>query len=134
MKFKDYYTVIGLTRDAAPDDIKQAYRRLARKYHPDVSIEQNAEARFKELAQAYEVLSSPEKRAEYDQQLGTHRKAAQGCSPTPEWSASQKFSRPVFDEGHTFDPSAFLSRYYAEWVAGWGIAWAMMRAAGPARR
>lgn len=133
MKFKDYYTVIGLARDAAPDDIKQAYRRLARKYHPDVSIEKNAEARFKELAQAYEVLSAPDKRAEYDQ-LGTHWKAGQGFNPVPEWNTRQEFSRPVFDESHTFDPSQFLSRYYMEWVAGWGVAWAMMRAAVAAPR
>ena len=133
MKFKDYYTVIGLTRDAAPDAIKQAYRRLARKYHPDVSIEQNAEARFKELAQAYEVLSAPEKRAAYDQ-LGTGWKAAQGCGPAPEWNTGQKASRPIFDESHTFDPGAFLSRCYGPWATGWDLAWAMMFAAAPAPR
>ena len=63
MEFKDYYEVMGVTRDASADDIKRAYRRLARKYHPDVSKEPEAEARFKELGEAYEVLKDPEKRA-----------------------------------------------------------------------
>ncbi len=67
MKFVDYYKVLGVAPEASADDIKKAYRRLARKYHPDVSKEQNAEARFKEIGEAYEVLKDAEKRAEYDQ-------------------------------------------------------------------
>lgn len=67
MDFKDYYKIMGLTDKATPADIKQAYRKLARKYHPDVSKEHDAEARFKELGEAYEVLSDDNKRAEYDQ-------------------------------------------------------------------
>ena len=62
MEFKDYYTVMGLARYAAPDDFKRAYRKLSRKYHPDVSKEKDAEARFKQLGEAYEVLKDPEKR------------------------------------------------------------------------
>ncbi len=67
MKFKDYYEIIGLPRNATQDDIKHAYRKLARKYHPDVTKDPEGEARFKELGAAYAVLKAPEKRAAYDQ-------------------------------------------------------------------
>ena len=66
MEFKDYYLTLGVARDASADDIKSAYRKLARKYHPDVSKEKDAEARFKEIGEAGEVLRDPEKRAAYD--------------------------------------------------------------------
>ncbi len=83
MKFKDYYEVMGVARDASSDEIKRAYRRLARKYHPDVSKENDAEARFKELGEAYEVLRDPEKRAAYDQ-LGQQR-SGEEFRPPPNW-------------------------------------------------
>lgn len=67
MEYKDYYKVMGLERNADQDEIKRVYRKLARKYHPDVSKEANAENKFKELGEAYEVLKDPEKRAKYDQ-------------------------------------------------------------------
>src|SRR5678810_953596 len=67
MKFRDYYEVMGVPRTASQDEIKRAYRKLARKYHPDVSKEPDAEAKFKELQEANEVLKDPEKRAAYDQ-------------------------------------------------------------------
>jgi curved DNA-binding protein len=67
MRYKDYYKVMGVDRDASQDEVKRAYRKLARKYHPDVSKEPDAETRFKELGEAYEVLKDPEKRAAYDQ-------------------------------------------------------------------
>jgi curved DNA-binding protein len=85
MKFKDYYEVMGLSRDASPEDVKRAYRRLARKYHPDVSKEPDAEERFKELGEAYEVLKDPEKRSAYDQ-LGARWKEGQEFKPPPNWS------------------------------------------------
>ena len=75
MEYKDYYQVMGLARDATQDEIKRVYRKLARKYHPDVSKEPNAEARFKEVGEAYEVLKDAEKRTAYDQ-LGANMKAA----------------------------------------------------------
>jgi curved DNA-binding protein len=83
VEFKDYYAIMGVARDASPDDIKRAYRRLARKYHPDVSKEKNAEERFKEIGEAYEVLRDPEKRAAYDQ-LGK-RPAGEEFRPPPDW-------------------------------------------------
>jgi curved DNA-binding protein len=83
MKYKDYYGVMGVERGASPEEIKSAYRKLARKYHPDVSKEPDAEEKFKEVAEAYETLKNPEKRAAYDQ-LGSHR-PGQDFSPPPGW-------------------------------------------------
>lgn len=91
MDFKDYYKVMGVARDATDAQIKQAYRRLARKYHPDVSKEKDAEARFKELGEAYEVLKSAEKRAAYDQ-LGTGPRPGENFKPPPDWGAGFEFS------------------------------------------
>jgi curved DNA-binding protein len=91
MEFKDYYKVMGVARDATEAQIKQAYRKLARKYHPDVSKEKDAEARFKELGEAYEVLKSPEKRAAYDQ-LGQEHRAGEDFRPPPDWGAGFEFS------------------------------------------
>ena len=93
MEFKDYYTVMGLARDATPDDIKRAYRKLSRKYHPDVSKEKNAEARFKELGEAYEVLKDPEKRTAYDQ-LGPNWKEGQDFRPPPGMERRRRACRP----------------------------------------
>ncbi len=84
MEYKDYYKVMGVARDASADDIKRAYRKLARKYHPDVSKEKDAEERFKEIGEAYEVLRDPEKRAAYDA-LGT-RKPGEEFRPPPDWN------------------------------------------------
>ena len=84
MQFKDYYETLGVARDASPDDVKRAYRRLARKYHPDVSKEANAESRFKEVGEAYEVLKDPEKRAAYDR-FGKDWKHGQEFRPPPGW-------------------------------------------------
>jgi curved DNA-binding protein len=91
MQFKDYYQTMGVARDATVDDIKRAYRKLARKYHPDVSKEADAEARFKELGEAYEVLKDPEKRAAYDQ-LGANWKAGQEFRPPPDATSGFEFS------------------------------------------
>jgi curved DNA-binding protein len=93
VEFKDYYKVMGVARDATETQIKQAYRKLARKYHPDVSKEKDAEARFKEVGEAYEVLKSPEKRAAYDQ-LGQGHPAGQDFRPPPDWGAGFEFSGP----------------------------------------
>lgn len=84
MKFRDYYEVLGVDRGASPDDIKRAYRRLARKYHPDVSKEPDAEDRFKEVGEAYEVLKDEEKRAAYDR-LGSRFKEGQDFETPRDW-------------------------------------------------
>lgn len=84
MEFKDYYKIMGLTPDAKPEDVKRAYRKLARKYHPDVSKEAKAEERFKELGEAYEVLKDPAKRSAYDQAAQRWRQG-EPFTPPPGW-------------------------------------------------
>ncbi len=91
MESKDYYNVMGVARDATEAQIKQAYRKLARKYHPDVSKEKDAEARFKEVGEAYEVLKSPEKRAAYDR-LGKDYRPGEDFRPPPNWDSGFEFS------------------------------------------
>src|ERR687893_1479007 len=77
--FRDYYETLGVGRDASTEDIRRAYRKLARQYHPDVNKEPDAEDRFKEVSEAYEVLRDPEKRGRYDR-LGANWKAGQDVS------------------------------------------------------
>ena len=82
MKFLDYYAVLGVPRDASPDAIKKAFRKLARQYHPDVNKSSGAESKFKEINEAYEVLSDPEKRKRFDA-LGPNWKSGQDFTPPP---------------------------------------------------
>lgn len=84
MKYKDYYSILGLQRDASQDDIKRAYRKLARKFHPDVNKEDGAATRFQEIAEAYEVLKDTDKRAAYDQ-FGENWQAGQNFKSPPGW-------------------------------------------------
>lgn len=84
MEFKDYYKILGVDSDADLKTIKTAYRRLARKYHPDVSDDKDAETRFKEVSEAYEVLSDEKKRAEYDQ-LREYGQGGASFEPPPGW-------------------------------------------------
>ncbi|HEY5806726.1 MAG TPA: DnaJ C-terminal domain-containing protein [Povalibacter sp.] len=91
MDYKDYYKIMGVERDAKLDDLKRVYRRLARKYHPDVSKEPDAEAKFKEVQEAYEVLKDPEKRAAYDQ-LGSNWRQGQNFTPPPGWGRDFEFT------------------------------------------
>lgn len=110
MDFKDYYDIMGVERDATADDIKRAYRRLARKYHPDVSKEADAEAHFKDLGEAYAVLKDPEKRAAYDQ-LGADWKAGQEFRPPPDWGSGFEF-RGGFQDGGASAYSDFFDTLF----------------------
>ena len=123
MKYKDYYGILGLGRDASADDIKTAYRKLARKYHPDVSKEKDAEEKFKEVSEAYETLKDAEKRAAYDQ-LGTYREG-QEFRPPPDWGRQYASGGAGFGGGGFEDID--LSDLFA------GLAGARGRAAGGAR-
>jgi len=98
MQFKDYYATLGLSRDASGDEIKRAYRKLARKYHPDVSKEADAEARFKDVTEAYEALKDPERRAAYDE-VGKRWAGRSTDQPPPDWDGGFEFSgNGGFDE------------------------------------
>jgi len=96
--YKDYYQIMGVARDASQDEIKRAYRRLARKFHPDVSKEANAEEKFKEVQEANEVLKDPQRRAAYDQ-LGSNWRAGQEFRPPPDWGRDFEFSTSSFGGG-----------------------------------
>jgi len=111
MEFKDYYKIMGVARDATQDEIKRTYRKLARKYHPDVSKEADAEARFKELGEAYEVLKDAEKRAAYDQ-LGANYKGGQEFRPPPDWNAGFEFSGGGPSGGNGADFSDFFASLF----------------------
>ncbi len=87
MEYKDYYQALGVDKGASADDIKKAYRKLVRKYHPDVSKHKDADAKTKEINEAYGVLGDPEKRAAYDE-LGSGRRPGQEFQPPPEWASS----------------------------------------------
>ncbi|HXX84028.1 MAG TPA: DnaJ C-terminal domain-containing protein [Casimicrobiaceae bacterium] len=100
MKYKDYYSILGVDRKASAEDIKRAYRKLARKYHPDVSKEPNAEEKFKEVAEAYETLKDPEKRAAFDQ-LGSFQ-PGQDFRPPPDWWKQFAEAQPGFEQ-HAFE-------------------------------
>ncbi len=111
MEYKDYYKIMGLARDATPDDVKRAYRKLARKYHPDVSKDKDAEVRFKEISEANQVLSDPEKRAAYDQ-LGANWQAGQDFRPPPGWSTRRTFTDMDFGENAGFEHSDFFESIF----------------------
>ncbi len=109
MKYKDYYQTLGVNRDAKPEEIKRAYRKLARKYHPDVSKESNAEARFKEIGEAYEVLKDEKKRAAYDN-LGMNWRAGEEFTPPPGWEPGPGFGAGFSTE--SFDFSDFFEHLF----------------------
>ena len=113
MDFKDYYQILDLDESAAEADIKKAYRKLARKYHPDVSKEDDAEDRFKEVAEAYEVLKDPEKRAEYDQLRRMGARASDGSfRPPPGWESAAHFSEGGFTRADAAAFSDFFEQIF----------------------
>lgn len=111
MEYKDYYKIMGLKRDATQDEIKRAYRKLARKYHPDVSKDPQAEQRFKELGEAYAVLKDPEKRAAYDQ-LGANWQAGQDFRPPPDWGQGFEFHSGGYSEADAAQFSDFFESLF----------------------
>ena len=130
MEYKDYYKILGVKKDASQDEIKRSYRKLARKFHPDVSKESDAEVKFKEVGEAYEVLKDPEKREAYDQ-LGANWKAGQdGFKAPPDWEQNFDFGGGGYTQGSTHDYSSFFedlfgggragSQYYQSGSAGQG--------------
>jgi curved DNA-binding protein len=110
MEYKDYYKILGVERGASQDDIKRAYKKLARKYHPDVSKEKDAEARFKEINEAYHVLRDKEKRKAYDQ-LGSQWKQGQEFRPPPGWESR-------FQQGFSAEDLGGFSDFFAEIFGG----------------
>ena len=113
MEFKDYYAILGVPRDAAAEDIKRAYRKLARKYHPDVSKLADAELRFKEVNEAQEVLLDPEKRAAYDA-VGRPGAAEREFRPPPGWDTGFEFSGSEFSDA---EHSAFFEALFGRRAA-----------------
>ena len=109
MEYKDYYKILGVARSAKTDEIRKAYRRLAKKYHPDVSKEADAEVRFKEVGEAYEVLKDTEKRAAYDR-LGSDWKQGEQFRPPPNWG--NQFDFDNVGAGGNADFSDFFSSIF----------------------
>ena len=126
MQYKDYYETLGVAKTATQDDIKQAYRKLARKYHPDVSKLPDAEAKFKDINEANEVLKDPEKRAAYDQ-VGSGYQAGQEFRPPPNWDEGFEFRggegqgggfAGSFGGGEGFDTSDFFESLFGARARG----------------
>ena len=115
MEYKDYYKILSVAKDASADDIKKAYRRLAHKYHPDVSKAADAEEKFKEVAEAYATLKDGDKRAAYDA-LGTQRAGAE-FRPPPDWQQQYQ------ETGFSFDDADFADLFSAFRHRGGGGGW-----------
>ncbi len=112
MEYKDYYKILGVEKSATADEIKKAFRRLARKYHPDVSKEENAEDKFKEAKEAYEVLKDAEKKAAYDQ-LGQGYQGGQGFEPPPGW----EFNGGAGAQGHGAHGQGFSEEQFSDFFS-----------------
>jgi curved DNA-binding protein len=108
MKYKDYYQTLGVERSAGAADIKKAYRRLAHKFHPDISKETDAKEKFQELGEAYETLKDADKRAAYDE-LGSSYTPGQDFRPPPDWDKSHGAGQSAFDEMDLADLFANLA-------------------------
>lgn len=113
MEFKDYYTTLGIERKATQGDVKQAYRKLARKYHPDINKDADAEQRFKEIGEAYEVLQDVEKRAAYDK-FGKDWQAGQDFKPPPDWDNGFEFNGGGYTETDASQFSDFFESLFGD--------------------
>ena len=111
MEYKDYYAILGVGREATAEEIKKAYRRLARRYHPDVSKEKDATERMKEVNEAYAVLSDPERRAAYDR-LGSGWRPGEEFRPPPDWDAGFEFSGAGLDPREAAEFSDFFAELF----------------------
>ena len=130
MEYRDYYQLLGVARDATQAEIKSAYRKLARKFHPDVSKETDSEEKFKQVGEAYEVLKDAEKRAAYDQ-LGSQWKEGQDFRPPPDWDAGFEFSGGFEDAGSAY--SDFFESIFGRGNGGFGGRSSGFRAHSPAQ-
>lgn len=111
MEYKDYYKILGVERNASQDQIKQAYRKMARKYHPDVNKDTGAEEIFKNIGEAYEVLKDPEKRTAYDQ-FGANWREGQNFEPPPNWDAGFEFRGAGYTGGDASEFSDFFESLF----------------------
>ena len=119
MEFRDYYQILGVGKTADADEIKRAFRKLARKYHPDVSKEPDSAARMTELNEANTVLSDPEKRAAYDR-IGSGHRAGQDFRPPPDWNAGNEYSGDGMSAAEAARFSEFFSSMFGETAGGAG--------------
>lgn len=126
MKFKDYYKILGVSEDASQDEIRKKYRRLAHKYHPDVSKEPDAEERFKEVGEAYEVLRDEDKRRQYDELRRGGWRGGEDFTPPPGWEQAG-FGGGFRDAGSFGDAGGF-SEFFESLFGGLGGA---RRSTGP---
>ncbi|MDW7745036.1 DnaJ C-terminal domain-containing protein [Halomonas sp.] len=113
MEFKDYYQVLGVAKTATAEEIKKAYRKLARKFHPDISKEPDAAQRMQEINEAKAVLSDPEKRLAYDQ-LAQQYRSGQDFQPPPDWDAGFEFSGRGFEEADLGEFSDFFANLFGQ--------------------
>jgi len=113
MEYKDYYKILGIQKTATAEEIKKAYRKLARKYHPDVSKEKDAEKHMKEVNEANAVLSDTEKRAAYDQ-LGSRYQGGQEFQPPPDWNAGFEYAGSGMPGGDSADFSDFFANLFGQ--------------------
>ena len=111
MEYKDYYTTLDIDRNATQDEVKRAYRKLARKFHPDINKDADAEQRFKEIGEAYEVLQDTEKRAAYDK-FGKDWQAGQDFKPPPDWDNGFEFHGGGYTETDASQFSDFFESLF----------------------
>jgi len=114
MKFVDYYDLLGVAESASTDEVNKAYRKLARKYHPDVSKEADAEQKFKAVAEAYEVLKDEQKRKEYDELRRYGGRAGEEFQPPPHWQATHSWTDGGFGESYSEGDAADFSEFFSQ--------------------